>query len=69
MRETSEFFDITQIILVDGKITAKQPSLLNVPPDTERIDNSISDEIMDMAEMMLDMSENVQLVQAGGRSS
>lgn len=35
----------------------------------ENEDVSISSEIMDMAEMMLDMSENVQLVQAGGRNS
>lgn len=64
--ECEAVFDITQICLINGQIQAKATS-----PDseTETVDSSISNEILDMAEIILDMSDTIKALQKGGETS
>lgn len=67
--ESSEHFDITQICLVDGQIQAKKLSSPDTEIETENADSSISNEIMDMAEIILDMSDTIRALRKGGETS
>jgi len=66
--ERAEHFEIKQICLINGQIQEK-----DMPPngeiETEDIDSSISNEILDMAEIILDMSDTIKALQKGGETS
>ena len=58
--ERLEYLDIAQIALVDGQIQTKNIQTPNTATETEDADPSISNEIMDMAEIILDMSDTIK---------
>lgn len=62
--ESTEHFSITEIILVDGQIHKKEPE----KPILESVeaDAYVSDDLMDMAEIILDMSDTIRGLQKGG---
>lgn len=64
--ERLEYLDIAQIALVDGQIQTKNIQTPNTATETEDADPSISNEIMDMAEIILDMSDTIKTIQKGG---
>lgn len=64
--ERLEYLDIAQIALVDGQIQTKDIQTPNTATETEDADPSISNEIMDMAEIILDMSDTIKTIQKGG---
>ena len=55
-----------QIRLVDGQIQEKDNLPSNKEFETEDADSSVSNEIMDMAEIILDMSDTIKGIQKGG---
>lgn len=63
------YFDITKIRFVDGQIHEKDSLPPNNEFETEDADSSISNEIMDMAEIILDMSDAIKTFQKGGETS
>ena len=64
--ETS--FDIMQICFVDGIIQEKA-SLPNDPAETANTDPAVSKELMDIAEIILDMSDTIRALQKGGETT
>ena len=66
--ERAEHFDITQICLINGQIQEKEKAS-NDETDTEDADSSISSEILDMAEIVLGMSDTIKALQKGGETS
>lgn len=66
--ERTEIFDITQICLINGQIQEKTTSP-DSETETEAADSSISNEILDMAEIILDMSDTIKALQKGGETS
>ena len=66
--ERSEIFDITQICLINGQIQEKATSS-DSETETEAVDSSISNEILDMSEIILDMSDTIKALQKGGETS
>lgn len=64
--ESADHFDIMQIRLVDGQIQEKDNLPSNKEFETEDADSSVSNEIMDMAEIILDMSDTIKGIQKGG---
>ena len=66
--ERTEIFDITQICLINGQIQEKTTST-DSETETETADSSISNEILDLAEILLDMSDTTKALQKGGETS
>lgn len=66
--QSSEHFDIAQICLVNGQIREKETAP-NDETETEEADSAISNEILDMAEIILDMSDTIKALQKGGETS
>jgi len=66
--EDATAFDIMRICFVDGIIQEKV-SLPNDPVETANTDPVVSNELMDIAEIILDMSDTIKALQKGGETS
>ena len=67
--EDVNYFDITQIRFVDGNIQGKRISSTNEIPEIEHSDASVSNEIMDIAEIVLDVSDTIRTLQRVGETA
>ena len=62
--ESAEQFSISEIALVNGQIRKKE---LEKPIfEGAEVDPTVSDDLMDMAEIILDMSDTIRGLQKGG---